>query len=30
MAAVFDGRVDVRSAVDVLMVRRQRAEIEAG
>jgi glycerol-3-phosphate dehydrogenase (NAD(P)+) len=30
MAAVFDGRVDVRTAVDALMVRRQRAEIEAG
>jgi glycerol-3-phosphate dehydrogenase (NAD(P)+) len=29
MAAVFDGRMDVRTAVDALMVRRQRAEIEA-
>jgi glycerol-3-phosphate dehydrogenase (NAD(P)+) len=29
MAAVLDGRVDVRTAVDALMVRRQRAEIEA-
>ena len=29
MADVFDGRLDVRTAVDTLMVRRQRAEIEA-
>jgi glycerol-3-phosphate dehydrogenase (NAD(P)+) len=29
MAAVFEGRTDVRTAVDALMVRRQRAEIEA-
>jgi glycerol-3-phosphate dehydrogenase (NAD(P)+) len=28
MAAVFDGRIDVRTAVDALMVRRQRAEVE--
>lgn len=30
MADVFAGRVDVRSALDVLMLRRQRAEAEAG
>jgi glycerol-3-phosphate dehydrogenase (NAD(P)+) len=29
MTAVFDGEIDVRTAVDALMVRRQRAEIEA-
>jgi glycerol-3-phosphate dehydrogenase (NAD(P)+) len=28
MAAVLDGRSDVRSAVEALMVRRQRAEAE--
>jgi glycerol-3-phosphate dehydrogenase (NAD(P)+) len=30
MAAVFDGLTDVRTAVDALMVRRQRAEGESG
>jgi glycerol-3-phosphate dehydrogenase (NAD(P)+) len=30
MAEVLAGRVDVRSALDALMVRRQRAEAEAG
>jgi glycerol-3-phosphate dehydrogenase (NAD(P)+) len=29
MAAVLDGRTDVRSAVDALMVRRQKAESES-
>jgi glycerol-3-phosphate dehydrogenase (NAD(P)+) len=29
MAAVLDGRSDVRSAVEALMLRRQRAEAEA-
>ena len=29
MAAVLEGRSDVRTAVDALMVRRQRAEREA-
>jgi glycerol-3-phosphate dehydrogenase (NAD(P)+) len=30
MAAVLDGRSDVRAAVDALMVRRQRSEAELG
>ena len=30
MAEVLDGRVDVRTALDALMVRKQRAEAEAG
>ena len=30
MAEVLDGRADVRTAVDALMLRRQRAEAEAG
>ena len=29
VGAVLDGRCDVRSAVDALMLRRQRAETEA-
>jgi hypothetical protein len=29
MAEVFAGRTDVRSALDALMLRRQRAEAEA-
>jgi glycerol-3-phosphate dehydrogenase (NAD(P)+) len=30
MAEVLAGRIDARSAVDALMLRRQRAEAEAG
>jgi len=30
MAAVLDGRTDVRTAVQALMVRPQRAEMEVG
>ena len=30
MAEVLDGRTDVRSAIEVLMLRRQRAEAETG
>jgi glycerol-3-phosphate dehydrogenase (NAD(P)+) len=30
MGEVLDGRSDVRAAVDALMLRRQRAEAEAG
>jgi glycerol-3-phosphate dehydrogenase (NAD(P)+) len=30
MAAVLDGKVDVRTALDALMVRKQRAEAETG
>jgi hypothetical protein len=28
MAEVLDGRTDVRSAIDVLMLRRQRSETD--
>jgi glycerol-3-phosphate dehydrogenase (NAD(P)+) len=30
MAEVLEGRVDVRTALDTLMLRRQRAEAETG
>jgi glycerol-3-phosphate dehydrogenase len=30
MAEVLEGRADVRSALDTLMLRRQRAEAETG
>ena len=30
MAAVLDGHTDVRTAVEALMVRPQRAELEVG
>ncbi len=30
MSEVLEGRIDVRSALDALMLRRQRAEAETG